>query len=55
MYRTDAPLGCGSSREYCFGRKAVVLLCMESSTPPRDTAWAMLEENVEVVLQAYEA
>ena len=32
-----------------FGRKAAVPLCMESSTPSRDTAWAMSEENVEVV------
>ena len=27
---------------------------MESSTPPRDTAWAMSEENVEIVRQALE-
>ena len=26
-----------------------LLLCMESSGPPRDTAWAMSEENVAVV------
>ena len=30
-----------------FGRKAAVLLCMESSTPPEDTAWAMSEENLD--------
>jgi hypothetical protein len=28
---------------------AKVLLCMESSTPSSDTAWAMSEENVEIV------
>ena len=28
---------------------------MESSTPPRDTAWAMAEENVEVVRHLYDA
>jgi hypothetical protein len=28
---------------------------MESSTPPRDTAWAMSQENVEVIRQAVEA
>jgi ketosteroid isomerase-like protein len=28
---------------------------MESSGPPRDTAWAMSEENVEVVRRIYEA
>src|SRR5262245_19901459 len=28
---------------------------MESATPPRDTAWAMSEENVEVVQRAWEA
>jgi ketosteroid isomerase-like protein len=32
-----------------------VLLCMESSTLRRDTAWAMSEENVELVRQGYEA
>jgi hypothetical protein len=26
---------------------------MESGTPSRDTAWAMSEENVEVVLEAF--
>jgi ketosteroid isomerase-like protein len=31
------------------------LLCMESSTPRRDTAWAMSEENVEIVRSIYEA
>jgi ketosteroid isomerase-like protein len=34
---------------------AKALLCMESSTPPRDTAWAMSEENVERVRWGYEA
>ena len=28
---------------------------MESSTPPRDTAWAMSEENVEMVRRYFEA
>jgi uncharacterized protein len=28
---------------------------MESSSPSRDTAWAMSEENVEIVRRAYEA
>ena len=28
---------------------------MESSTPPRDTAWAMSEENVEIVRAAGQA
>ena len=27
---------------------------MESSTPPRDTAWAMSKENVEVVRRFYD-
>jgi hypothetical protein len=27
---------------------------MESSTPPRDTAWAMLEENVDLVRRLLE-
>ena len=26
---------------------------MESGTPPRDTAWAMSEENVEIVRRAF--
>ena len=36
-----------------FGREEA--LCMESATPPRDTAWAMSEENVEVVRRGYAA
>ena len=28
---------------------------MESSTPPRDTAWAMSEENVEIFKRGIEA
>jgi hypothetical protein len=28
-------------------------LCMESSTTPRDTAWAMSEENVEITRRAF--
>jgi hypothetical protein len=28
---------------------------MESATPPRDTAWAMSKENVELVQRLYEA
>jgi ketosteroid isomerase-like protein len=28
---------------------------MESSTPPRDTAWAMSEENIEIVRRAVDA
>jgi ketosteroid isomerase-like protein len=32
-----------------------VLLCMESSTPPRDTAWAMSQENVAIVGEAFAA
>ena len=31
-----------------------VLLCMESSTPSRDTAWGMSEENVEIVRRLYD-
>lgn len=27
---------------------------MESSTPPRDTAWTMSEENVEIARRIYE-
>jgi ketosteroid isomerase-like protein len=32
-----------------------LLLCMESSGPPRDTAWAMSQENVEVVRKLIDA
>jgi uncharacterized protein len=28
---------------------------MESSTPPRDTAWAMSQDNVEIIRRAYAA
>jgi len=28
---------------------------MESSTPPRDTAWAMSEENVEILGRLFDA
>jgi hypothetical protein len=31
-----------------------ILLCMESATPTRDTAWAMSEENVEAVRQMFQ-
>ena len=30
-------------------------VCMEGGTPPRDTAWAMSQENVEIVRAATEA
>ena len=36
------------------GHAYTLLLCMESSTPPRDTAWAMSEENVEIVRRSFE-
>ena len=36
-----------------FGREAA--LCMESSAPSRDTAWAMSEENVEAMRKVYDA
>jgi uncharacterized protein len=49
------PPGFWSSQKYCFGRKAAPLFCMESATPQRDTAWAMSEENIEIVRSIYEA
>ena len=33
--------------------KQLVSLCMESSTPPGDTAWAMSKENVENARRGY--
>ena len=45
----------GGMAHRCFGRKAAVLLCMESSTLPRDTAWAMSQENVDRFLEGTEA
>jgi ketosteroid isomerase-like protein len=43
--------GSAGEGDCCFGRKAV--LRMESDSPWRDTAWAMSEENVELVRRAY--
>src|SRR4051794_1566424 len=40
---------------YCFGREAIALLCMESSTPGRDTGRAMSQANVELVRAMNEA
>src|SRR4029453_399957 len=53
-------LGLGSGVELSAARESErrpaprrVLLCMESGTPPRDTAWAMSEENVELGKDAF--
>ena len=39
------------SRQRC--RREAPLLCMEGSTPSRDTGWAMSQENVELVRGAF--
>jgi hypothetical protein len=43
------------AREHQLRRAARLLLCMEGGTPQRDTAWAMSEENVEVVCDLFAA
>ena len=53
--RPSQPPGCGSSGSLSLWTRSGYPLCMESSTPSRDTAWAMSEENVEVVRAAAQA